>query len=440
MIILIIILFLYIFLFIFEVAQLGHTMMVTKQTVFMLTALFFILVIFLTIAVIAIAIFFQKLRKKIEEEIKAGEPNDNQPVAKMTVKKRKRENKYSKSAKRSDGEPKFYESPPMRDDQREILKMKSLQIQENQEDYDYNYDICSQDQVTQSTASSKVTCHAATMPRTSVNEESYIECIGDNLHPMTTFQSAGSSNKEPVPQLPRKSKCYAATMTRTSVNDDSYIECIRDNKTSQTITSVQGANVSPKREPVTQVQRKYKGHATTMPRGFERDDTDGERIGRMKPSHGATIHSHTSSPNKQVRGHGVKGAYRDNVTPQHVSRNAIFKNTNNHGVEEMYEVMENNNEIYENTAFDSKEDVYGNQEIIEQENMGRSLTNTVQLPQHSSNWDSQAARYHEDNYEEEVYENQEIVEQERRKSALRDGAQHLELYQNYISEEMYGNC
>lgn len=351
--------------------------MVTKQTVFALTVLIFVFAVLLTIAVIAVAIFFQKLRKQIEAEIKAERPRDNEIMSKVTVSPRKKENKYSTKKRRSgDLEPQFYEAPPLRDEQREILQMRAFQKQEENED---------QDQVTHLAASGK----ESTMLRTLKKEDSYIECIGyndvdnssDEVQRMTTFQNPSvSSQREPLPQLPQK----------------------------------------------------YKSYATTLPRPLERDNIDGECMRRIKPSHGATLPAHAHSPIKKGGGHGLKVGFYD----------TNFTSTNGNDGGEMYEAMEDNSEIYENTGYvdDSSEDFYGNQEIIEKENKRRSQTNMVPLPQHSRNWNSKNAKYNEENYEEEVYENQEIVEQQRRRSALRDANNHFELYENYVAEEMYENC
>ncbi|XP_031567912.1 uncharacterized protein LOC116302699 [Actinia tenebrosa] len=368
--------------------------MAIKEKVFWIAIPMFISAVLLTIAVIAIAIYFQKLRKTIEAEIKA----ETQKVDKKTVKRRRKENKYSKSKKGSeDCEPEFYDSPPMRDEHREHLQLKTFQKQIRNED-DYNQCLSqtsSRDHITQLAASRKVSRHAETMPRTLMKQDSYIEFIGDEvaLQTMETFQST---------------------------------------------------KVASKGEHATQAQLKYKSHATSLGRAGIGNECNRsvEPNTRSSNLRGATL-PHTSSPIKKDPGYGFKGAFRDIVPQQQVSRKTNPTSKNGHDDREMCEVMENNSEMYENTGYmsDSTEDVYENQEIIEQEDKRRSQNlNMPQVPQHQRNWNSQTVPYHKDNCKMELYENQAIVDQVRKLGHGQHDGDHFELYENYIHEEMYENC
>jgi hypothetical protein len=136
---------------------------------------------------------------------------------------------------------------------------------------------------------------------------------------------------------------------------------------------------------------------------------------------------------------------------------------------------------YENTGFtnDTNEEVYGNQEVIEEENRRRSQDHTgFSLQEHTTTRDAhkyQGSRIKntkpQNSYDEEIYQNQEVVDKERRKSAKHDvtynrshvnrghvasgqtnlsmntnsvkdspDEEQLELYENYIEENMYENC
>ncbi|KAK3701372.1 hypothetical protein QZH41_008753, partial [Actinostola sp. cb2023] len=199
-----------------------NTMAAKKDVVFGLTIFLAVSAVLLTVAVVYIAIYFRKLRKKIQTEFFS----ETKEIKKLTVHKR---NKYIPSKHRkSVQDQSYYESPPLTENQKERLQQRALQKQNAN--------------ITDDTTNMEM----KEIPKVS-NTDSYITCINDD---------------EDLVQD------YVTQFNESRHDEELYIELFEDEVNVNVFAALShNKPVTRGRDSVTQhqVSHNMKSHAKTMP-------------------------------------------------------------------------------------------------------------------------------------------------------------------------------